>query len=82
MYLSLLNRIWKTPSVIRLNKKFYVYIAGCTHKGKKYLHGDTFKDDCNSCSCSLGLVSCTEKACVGTFNLNTVFYISIKQASF
>ena len=35
----------------------------CTYKGVTYLSGEGFMDDCNSCSCELGQVSCTTIAC-------------------
>lgn len=38
----------------------------CTYDGKSWKEGDSFPsvDGCNTCSCTAGGVSCTEKACV------------------
>jgi len=53
--------------------------GGCMHKGQLYATGSTFKDDCNTCSCSNDLkVSCTEMACrdnfsAGSFNFGNLF---------
>ena len=35
----------------------------CIYKGVTYLSGAGFSDDCNSCSCENGQVSCTTIAC-------------------
>nr|ATP16009.1 Fetoin-3 [Sinohyriopsis cumingii] len=39
---------------------------GCTYNGVTYHNGDGFKssDGCNRCSCSNGMVLCTEMACL------------------
>ncbi|XP_045207930.2 WAP four-disulfide core domain protein 2-like isoform X1 [Mercenaria mercenaria] len=36
----------------------------CFYNGKKYENGETFKVLCNTCTCTEGKVSCTEKACL------------------
>lgn len=36
----------------------------CSYKGKQYSDGETFKDLCNTCTCTNGKVSCTEMACI------------------
>lgn len=36
----------------------------CLYKGTIYQNGQRFKDDCNTCSCNYGLVSCTKIGCV------------------
>jgi len=38
---------------------------GCEYKGKHYENGETFMDQCNSCTCSGGAVGCTKMACNG-----------------
>ncbi|XP_060554606.1 kielin/chordin-like protein isoform X3 [Ruditapes philippinarum] len=35
----------------------------CTHKGKTYQDGESFKDDCNTCNCNDGNAGCTRMAC-------------------
>lgn len=40
----------------------------CTYKGQTYAHGAGFSDDCNSCSCMNGQVSCTSIACASDIN--------------
>ncbi|XP_052285511.1 kielin/chordin-like protein [Dreissena polymorpha] len=35
----------------------------CNYKGQVYIDGQQFKDDCNTCTCSLGSVSCTQLGC-------------------
>lgn len=35
----------------------------CVYKGKTYAGGEGFKDQCNSCSCEKGQVSCTAMFC-------------------
>merc|ERR1712203_40239 len=39
--------------------------APCVVKGISYDHGDSFKDDCNSCECVNGNPLCTKKFCGG-----------------
>jgi len=38
---------------------------GCEHNSQTYSAGETFMDDCNTCSCNNGIVSCTKMACLG-----------------
>jgi len=38
---------------------------GCEYNGKTYSEGESFKVDCNTCSCNNGLVACTLMACLG-----------------
>ncbi|KAH3701868.1 kielin/chordin-like protein [Dreissena polymorpha] len=43
------------------------FVCPCFYKGKMYKQGESFMDDCNSCTCGInGGVSCTKKACSGT----------------
>lgn len=35
----------------------------CSYKNVTYKNGESFKDDCNSCSCQNGEVACTLMAC-------------------
>lgn len=35
----------------------------CSYNGESYKNGQTFMDDCNSCSCDNGEVACTTMAC-------------------
>jgi len=35
----------------------------CTHNGQTYQDGESFKDNCNDCTCANGNVACTLKAC-------------------
>ncbi|KAL6474544.1 hypothetical protein MHYP_G00181050 [Metynnis hypsauchen] len=38
----------------------------CVHNGVFYQPGQTVKEDCNTCTCSNGIWSCTQKDCPGT----------------
>ncbi|KAL1247257.1 hypothetical protein QQF64_022633, partial [Cirrhinus molitorella] len=38
----------------------------CTHNGGTYLPGEQVQQDCNTCTCTNGMWTCTEKACYGT----------------
>ncbi|XP_077066438.1 mucin-5AC-like [Siphateles boraxobius] len=38
----------------------------CTHNGVIYSPGEQVQQDCNTCTCTNGMWSCTEKACYGT----------------
>jgi hypothetical protein len=38
--------------------------TSCDYKGKSYADGASFADDCNTCSCKDGSVSCTKKGCI------------------
>jgi hypothetical protein len=42
-----------------------ILISGkrCVYKGSVYRDGQTFKDDCNTCTCTNGNVGCTKKGC-------------------
>lgn len=46
-------------------KKIYFLLAGtdCLYKGISYKHGQTFKDECNTCTCNDGRAACTLMAC-------------------
>lgn len=48
----------------------------CTYEGKSYADGASFPDTdgCNTCTCSGGSVSCTEKACVSACSYNGKSY--------
>ena len=35
----------------------------CTYGGRSYENGDRFKEECNTCICGAGQVTCTKKAC-------------------
>lgn len=37
--------------------------VSCTYNNRVYKKGESFKDDCNSCSCQNGQVACTLMAC-------------------
>lgn len=37
---------------------------GCFYKGLHYKHKETFKDDCNTCTCRNGNVDCTGRTCL------------------
>lgn len=45
--------------------KVDTFFAGksCTHNGVQYRNGASFPDDCNTCTCTDGLTSCTKMAC-------------------
>lgn len=36
----------------------------CTYKGQTYKSGESFKDDCNTCTCQGGEVECTLMGCM------------------
>ncbi|XP_073687675.1 uncharacterized protein [Garra rufa] len=38
----------------------------CTHNGATYSPGEQVQQDCNTCTCTNGMWTCTEKACYGT----------------
>uniref|UniRef100_A0A672NWX5 Mucin 5.1, oligomeric mucus/gel-forming n=1 Tax=Sinocyclocheilus grahami TaxID=75366 RepID=A0A672NWX5_SINGR len=38
----------------------------CTHNGVTYSPGEQVQQDCNTCTCTNGMWTCTEKACYGT----------------
>ncbi|XP_058622663.1 mucin-2-like isoform X1 [Onychostoma macrolepis] len=38
----------------------------CTHNGVTHLPGEQVQQDCNTCTCTNGMWTCTEKACYGT----------------
>ncbi len=39
-------------------------VRACTHEGNTYRVGQTFRDDCNTCTCMAnGAVACTKRAC-------------------
>ncbi|KAH3701892.1 hypothetical protein DPMN_076888 [Dreissena polymorpha] len=43
------------------------FVCPCFYKGKKYKEGESFMEDCNSCTCGFnGEVTCTKKACGGS----------------
>jgi len=46
----------------------FVSAQECVHKGKTYQNGDSFPDDCNTCSCVDGAAQCTEIACLPSDN--------------
>lgn len=50
---------------VRANGECSTKPAACTYEGKTYESGVSFKakDGCNTCTCTDGKVSCTEKAC-------------------
>ncbi len=35
----------------------------CEFEGKEYKEGESFQNDCNSCSCANGQIACTLMAC-------------------
>ncbi len=35
----------------------------CSFNNQTYKHGESFRDDCNTCSCQNGQVACTLMAC-------------------
>ncbi|KAK7109139.1 mucin-5B-like [Littorina saxatilis] len=35
----------------------------CTHGGKDYQNGESFQQDCNTCTCESGTLTCTKKTC-------------------
>lgn len=35
----------------------------CSYNNQTYKNGESFKDDCNTCSCQNGQVACTLMAC-------------------
>ena len=35
----------------------------CSYNNRTYKHGESFRDDCNTCSCQNGQVACTMMAC-------------------
>lgn len=37
---------------------------GCQYKGNTYEDGESFPDECNSCSCESGEIACTTMACL------------------
>ncbi len=41
----------------------------CTYNNQVYKNGESFKDNCNTCSCQNGQVACTLMACsIDTLN--------------
>lgn len=42
---------------------FTEQLQSCTYKGKTYASGESFPDECNSCSCEIGQIACTMMAC-------------------
>ncbi|XP_026057612.1 mucin-2-like [Carassius auratus] len=38
----------------------------CTHNGVLYSPGEQVQQDCNTCTCTNGMWTCTKKACYGT----------------
>ncbi|XP_056095225.1 mucin-2-like [Rhinichthys klamathensis goyatoka] len=40
--------------------------CNCTHNGVSYSPGSQVQQDCNTCTCTNGMWSCTEKACYST----------------
>lgn len=44
----------------------YFLLSGCQYNGEYKLNSSSFKDteDCNTCACSWGSISCTEMACI------------------
>lgn len=42
---------------------FNILGGACTYKGLSYQEGESFKDDCNTCKCTGGKVTCTLMAC-------------------
>jgi hypothetical protein len=67
LYVKLQKRLRKWYLYIIVCKKstHYSNIGGrpCTHKGKTYQDGESFKDDCNTCNCNDGIAGCTRMAC-------------------
>lgn len=37
----------------------------CEYNGVIYKNGESFKDDCNTCSCQNGEIGCTAMGCTG-----------------
>lgn len=35
----------------------------CSYNNRTYRNGESFRDDCNTCSCQNGQVACTMMAC-------------------
>ena len=48
----------------------------CTKDGKIYANGETFDapDGCNTCTCTAGTITCTEKTCPVTCDYSGVTY--------
>lgn len=42
----------------------------CTFNGAEYKHGETFKNDCNTCSCNNGEAACTLMGCLDDNTIN------------
>lgn len=53
-------------SLVNVQSAVNVLPQTCEYNGKTYRDGEGFKDDCNSCGCSDGQVSCTMIACSGS----------------
>jgi len=52
-----------TTIVVATRVVYDVSSKSCTFNGVTYKNGEGFMDDCNSCSCQDGEVSCTTMAC-------------------
>jgi len=52
---------------------FYFVLASCNYNGVTFLDGETIKDDCNTCQCSSGEVTCSTNVCKKPAHCKGVF---------
>jgi len=52
-----------TGECLSINRERRSRVKECAFNGKTYQHGASFKDDCNTCNCNDGQITCTLALC-------------------